>query len=150
MFSKTSTPKTSPETPRRPQQKPAGTSVPSILGPDLAITGDIKSEGEIQIDGRHDGNIIAAKLTIGEQGSVVGTVKAKWVHIRGKISGKISANVVELASTANVQADITQDQLTIANGAFFDGKCARLTKTAQTTTTSSAQEKSTSKAKNTA
>lgn len=154
MFSKTNSAKAAPDTQRRPQQKPSGaSSVPSILGPDLAITGDMKSDGEIQIDGRHDGNIIAAKLTIGEQGSVVGTVKAKWVHVRGKISGKISANVVELASTANVQADITQDQLTIANGAFFDGKCARLTKTAQTTSTagaaSSAQDKS-PKAKSTA
>ncbi len=129
MFSKTNSVKPATDAPRRPIQK-STTSVPSILGPDISITGDIKSDGEIQIDGRHDGNIIAARLTIGENGSVVGTVKAKWVHIRGKISGKISANVVELAASANVQADIIQDQLTIANGAFFDGKCTRLTKTA--------------------
>jgi len=56
---------------------------------------------------------------------VNGKIKATKVHVRGKITGKVDANTVELAETANVQADLTQDQLMIANGAFFDGKCAR-------------------------
>ncbi len=131
MFSKTNSQKPVADTGRKPPQK-ITPSAPSILGADLIISGDIKSDGDIQIDGRHEGNIIASKLTIGEQGSVVGSVKAKAIHVRGRVSGKISANIVELAATANVQADITQDQLTIANGAFFDGKCTRLTKTVAT------------------
>lgn len=130
MFSKTNTPRTPAEAPKRPQQRQVA-SVPSILGRDILIKGDIKSEGDIQIDGRHEGNIEAATLTIGEQGAINGAVKAKAVYIRGKVTGKISANLVELAETANVQADIVQDKLTIANGAFFDGKCSRLTKMAQ-------------------
>lgn len=102
-----------------------GTSVPSILAADLIITGDVKTDGDVQIDGRIDGNITAGNVTIGEQGMVNGKIKATKVHVRGKITGKIDANIVELAETANVQADLTQDQLMIANGAFFDGKCAR-------------------------
>lgn len=98
---------------------------PSILGRDIAITGDIKTDGDVQIDGRLDGNIHAGNVTIGEQGAVNGKIIAKHLHIRGKVSGKVDANVVELAETANVQADLVQDQLMIANGAFFDGKCAR-------------------------
>ena len=129
MFSKTNSGKPNTDTGRKAPQK-ITPSAPSILGADIIISGDIKSDGDIQIDGRHEGNIIASKLTIGEQGSVMGSVKAKSIHVRGKVSGKISANIVELAATANVQADIIQDQLTIANGAFFDGKCTRLTKSA--------------------
>ena len=127
MFSKTNSQKSAAAPSRKPAQKPV-ISAPSILGADLSINGDISSDGDIQIDGRHEGNISASRITIGEQGAVIGTVKAKSVHVRGKVSGKINANIVELAATANVQADITQDQLTIANGAFFDGKCTRLTK----------------------
>jgi cytoskeletal protein CcmA (bactofilin family) len=100
-------------------------SAPSLLGRDLIITGDIKTDGEVQIDGRLDGNLTAGTVTIGEQGAVNGKVIATTVHVRGKVSGKIDANTIELSETANVQADLIQDQLMIANGAFFDGKCAR-------------------------
>ena len=100
-------------------------SAPSLLGRDLIITGDIKTDGEVQIDGRLDGNLTAGTVTIGEQGAVNGKIVATNVHVRGKVSGKIDANAIDLAETANVQADLIQDQLMIANGAFFDGKCQR-------------------------
>ena len=89
------------------------------------ITGDIKTDGDVQIDGRLDGNVTAGTVTIGEQGAVNGKIIAQNVSVRGKVTGKVEANIVELSETANVQADLIQDQLMIANGAFFDGKCAR-------------------------
>ena len=100
-------------------------AAPSIMATDLIVTGDIKTDGDIQIDGRLDGNIKAGTVTIGEQGSINGKITAKNVYIRGKMTGKVDAVVIELAETANVQADLIQDQLVIANGAFFDGKCSR-------------------------
>jgi len=144
MFNKTNTPNGTSST-----SKPSSTAAtprmtagvaPSILGRDLVITGDIKTDGEIQIDGRLDGNIVAGTVTIGEQGAVNGKISAKTVHVRGKVSGKIDSNSVELAETANVQADLIQDQLVIANGAFFDGKCAR--KSATTTPIKAAKKAS--------
>ena len=96
-----------------------------IRDSDLVITGEITTEGDIQIDGRLDGNVKAGNVTIGEQGAVNGKITAENVHIRGKVTGKVESNIVELSETANVQADLVQDQLMIANGAFFDGKCAR-------------------------
>jgi len=108
-----------------PTKSSSAAGIPSILGRDIVITGDIKTDGDVQIDGRLDGNVQAGNITIGEQGAVNGKIVAKNCHIRGKVTGKVDANVVELAETANVQADLVQDQLMIANGAFFDGKCAR-------------------------
>lgn len=132
MFSKTNTPapaaKTA-ETQRKSSRPNSG--VPSILASDLIITGEIVTDGDVQVEGRLDGNITATSLTIGEQGAVNGNIKAESVLIRGKVSGKINAASVDLAETANVQADIVQDHLIIANGAFFDGKCSRRSKPAQ-------------------
>ena len=105
---------------------------PSILGSDLVITGEINTDGDVQIEGRLDGNIKAGTITIGETGSVNGKIMAGTVHVRGKVTGKIDATTVELAETANVLADIVQDHLSIANGALFDGKCSRKSKTAGT------------------
>jgi len=126
MFSKTNSQNNVPEPTKKAGAKPT-MAVPSILGRDLIITGDIKTDGDVQIDGRLDGNVKASNVTIGEQGAVNGKITASTVHVRGKLTGKIDANVVDISETANVQADVIQDQLTIANGAFFDGKCSRKT-----------------------
>jgi len=130
MFNKTNNTTSAPEmtkktTPSAPRSSVAASAAPSILANDIIITGDIKTNGDVQIDGRLDGNIKANNITIGEQGIVNGKVSGSNVHVRGKLTGKVDAISVELAETANVQADLLQDQLMIANGAFFDGKCAR-------------------------
>lgn len=129
MFNKTNSPSGTPSPSKASSASSApraqSTAAPSILGRDIVITGDIITDGDIQIDGRLDGNIKAGNVTIGEQGAVNGKIVAQNVNIRGKVSGKVESTVVELSETANVQADLIQDQLTIANGAFFDGKCSR-------------------------
>jgi len=128
MFTKSNSPNAPAATEVTPKKSSAPRTTPgapSILGSDLLITGDIKTDGDIQIDGRLDGNVKAGNVTIGEQGAVNGKITAGIVHIRGKVTGKINANSVDLSETANVQADLVQDQLMIANGAFFDGKCTR-------------------------
>lgn len=128
MFNKTNS---SPSVTNDPKKKVSSTKIttstgiPSILGKDIVITGDIKTDGDVQIDGRVEGNIIANHVMIGEHGAVNGKISAAKTTIQGKVTGKIDAGSVELAETANVQADIVQDHLVIANGAFFDGKCTR-------------------------
>jgi cytoskeletal protein CcmA (bactofilin family) len=100
---------------------------PSILGADFTVIGDIKTKGDVHIDGRVDGNITANGVMIGEKGTVVGKIIARSARIRGNVTGKVDAIKIELTETASVKADLTQDQLIVANGAFFDGKCNRKT-----------------------
>jgi cytoskeletal protein CcmA (bactofilin family) len=129
MFNKTNSPSASNTSElSKKSSAPRGTNtsaVPSIFGLDIVVTGDIKTDGDVQIDGQLDGNVIANHVMIGEQGAVNGKISAAKATIRGKVTGKIDASSVELSETANVQADIIQDHLIIANGAFFDGKCSR-------------------------
>ena len=148
MFNKTNSNAPTLEETKKSSSSPAPrvSSGPSILGRDLIITGDIKTDGDVQIDGRVDGNVDAGNITIGEQGIINGKVIAKSVHVRGKITGKVDAGSIELAETANVQADLVQDQLMIANGAFFDGKCARKSTPTNTTKTSETKTGQTKKA----
>lgn len=130
MFSKSSGSSSSDQTSQKKNSSITPTQsrsavVPSLLSSDLIITGDIKTDGEVQIDGRLDGNISAGKVTIGEQGAVNGKIVCAIIQVRGKVTGEIDAMSIELSETANVQADLLQDKLFIANGAFFDGKCTR-------------------------
>jgi len=145
MFSKNQSPSNLPSSkpseagkkPSVPSRAKAPSGTPSILSRDLVITGEISTDGDVQIEGRLEGNIKATTLTVGEQGAVNGKITAGTVLIRGKVTGKINANTIEMAETANVMADLVQDHLTIANGAFFDGKCSRKTKPASVAPTSS-------------
>ena len=69
---------------------------PSILGSDLTVIGDIKTKGDVHIDGRVDGNITANGVIIGEKGIVVGKIIARSARIRGNVTGKVDATKIEL------------------------------------------------------
>ena len=46
--------------------------VPSIIGEDLTITGDVTSKGEVQVDGEIQGDIHCSSLLLGEKSHVRG------------------------------------------------------------------------------
>ncbi|MEA4837864.1 MAG: polymer-forming cytoskeletal protein [Rhodospirillaceae bacterium] len=100
---------------------------PSIIASDCHISGDIVCSGEIQIDGRIEGDVQGDVVVIGEKGSIQGAISAKTVRILGAVNGRIMANAVELARTARVLGDIHHDSLAVAAGAYVEGHCDRLT-----------------------
>ena len=56
------------------------------------MIGDIKTKGDVHIDGRVDGNITASGVIIGEKGTVVGKIIARSARIRGNVTGKVDAD----------------------------------------------------------
>ncbi len=100
----------------------AAGSVPSIISPDLKIVGNLKSDGEIQIDGTIEGDIEAHMLTVGEQGKIDGSTVAETVRIFGTVNGRVQAKTVRLDASARVTADITHETLSIEVGAYFEGR----------------------------
>lgn len=101
--------------------------MPTIIGADFRVKGDISCEGDIQLEGTVEGNIKSLRLTVGEPGAVHGDVSAETVKVQGKIVGTVRAKTVELAGTAHVTGDILHETLTVENGAFLNGHCRRLT-----------------------
>jgi cytoskeletal protein CcmA (bactofilin family) len=99
---------------------------PSIVGADCIFTGDVLSEGEVQIDGHLKGDIRCHTLVIGVQGSVTGEIIAEVVSVLGGVTGQITAQTVALAKTAHILGDITHDSLSVEVGAFVEGRFNRL------------------------
>ena len=56
-------------------------SVPSIISADLRITGNLESDGDIQIDGTVDGDIRSGRITVSETAVVKGALEAETVRI---------------------------------------------------------------------
>jgi cytoskeletal protein CcmA (bactofilin family) len=98
-----------------------GPSTPSIVSADMVITGTISSPGDIQIDGRIEGNVRSVGLVIGEQAEIHGDIYAENVTIRGKVNGIVHARKVILASTSRVEGDIVHEAFAVESGAFFEG-----------------------------
>ena len=103
----------------------AKSSMPSIISTDLKITGNLASEGDIQLDGSVEGDVRSRSLTIGAAANVKGKVFAESVEIKGTVTGKIRARSVSLAKTAKVVGDIEHETLAIEAGAWLDGHCKR-------------------------
>jgi soluble lytic murein transglycosylase-like protein len=100
-------------------------AVTSIIGPELTVTGDLISDGEILVDGRIEGHIKTHALTIGEGGTIKGVVTAGEVLVAGTMNGKIRAKTVSLASTARIQGYAWQDNLAGSGHARSSGHARR-------------------------
>ena len=59
--------------------------LPSIISRGLTITGDLASDGEVQVDGRVEGDIACVSLVVGLGGEVVGEVRAKSLRLHGQL-----------------------------------------------------------------
>ena len=78
----------------------------SVIGTDLAIVGEritIISQHALQIDEDIRADISGRAVVIGEEGSVVGTISAEIVDVRGGVRGAIRGRSVTLRSSAQVE-----------------------------------------------
>ncbi|WP_425045453.1 bactofilin family protein [Primorskyibacter sp. S87] len=104
-----------------PKAKPPA----SILSSDLHITGNLKTSGDIQVEGTVEGDIRAHLLTIGESATIKGEVTADDVVINGRIVGRVRGLKVRLTATARVEGDIIHKTIAIESGAHFEGSVQR-------------------------
>ena len=103
----------------------AGKMVPSIIGEDLTITGNVTSKGEIQVDGEIKGDIHCSSLLLGEKSQVRGEIVAEEIVVRGRLVGSIKGLRVTLQGPSQVEGDIFHQSLAIEQGAYFEGKSRR-------------------------
>jgi cytoskeletal protein CcmA (bactofilin family) len=115
------TPAPSDYKPSAPKAKPPA----SVLSADLHVTGNMKTTGDIQVEGTVEGDIRAHLLTIGESATIKGEVVADDVVINGRIVGRVRGLKVRLTSTARVEGDIIHKTIAIESGAHFEGSVQR-------------------------
>ena len=103
----------------------ASKMVPSIIGEDLTIRGNVTSKGEIQVDGVIEGDIRCGSLLIGDKAQMRGSVAAEDVVVRGHIVGSVRGLRITLQAQSHVEGDIFHQSLAIEQGAYFEGKSRR-------------------------
>ena len=110
-----------PPTPSMASQPIRSTNL-STLTSGVRYEGNISGGGDLQVDGTLKGDVRLSRVIIGESGSIEGSITADQVEVRGRVSGSITGKAVRLLATARVEGDITQEQLAIEPGAWFQGR----------------------------
>ena len=100
----------------------ASKMVPSIIGEDLTIRGNVISKGEIQIDGEIEGDIRCGSVLLGDKSRVRGGVAAEDVVVRGHVVGSIRGLRITLQAQSHVEGDLFHQSLALEQGAYFEGK----------------------------
>jgi cytoskeletal protein CcmA (bactofilin family) len=102
-----------------------GTAV-NLISQGTEITGDVKSTGDIRIDGVLNGNMVTkGKVVIGATGRVKGEVECKNSEVSGLIDGKIIVTqLLNLKASSKINGTIITAKLSIEPGAVFTGNCA--------------------------
>jgi len=97
----------------------------TIIGAGTVIKGDIKSDGDIRIDGVLTGNLYAkSKIFIGPEGAVEGDIHGEQADVLGKVTGQIKIKeLLQLLGKCDVQGDIFAGKLQVEPTASFNGCC---------------------------
>ena len=100
-------------------------SLNTIIGNGSAISGDIKINGFVRVDGDIDGKIEASgNVIIGNKARVRGNISASSIVVGGIVEGDISApNGIKLLSNSIVLGDIYTKSLLIEENVIFNGHC---------------------------
>lgn len=96
----------------------------SHLSSDIEIEGDLICSTDLIFDGSINGNISSKGcLTIGENATVKGNLKAEKAIIEGKVNGDGDFTQCRLAPTSVITGSVSTVSLQMEEGASLAGQC---------------------------
>src|SRR5579864_6607548 len=96
----------------------------ATLGKSVIVKGQIFSREDLTIDGEVEGTVECQehRLTVGPNGKVKASVKAREVVVLGTIHGDVeTSDKIEIRKDAKLVGDIKTARIGIEDGAYFKG-----------------------------
>ncbi|WP_456465840.1 bactofilin family protein [Persephonella sp.] len=94
----------------------------TIISEGSHISGELKFNGSVHIDGEVEGNIFCEKiLTVGKKGKVKGKITAEKIIVSGFIEGDAECTSIEIISGGKFIGEITYNEITIEPQGIFEG-----------------------------
>ena len=113
-----------------------------MLGKSVVVKGQILSREDLTVDGEVEGTIEMQehRLTIGVNGKVRASVKAREVIVLGTLNGNVeTGDRIDIRKDAKLVGDIRTARIVIEDGAYFKGNVdivrAEVPKSAQAAST---------------
>lgn len=100
--------------------------MPSIIGSDLKIVGNLSCDSDIDVQGTVEGDIEAKTVTVDKDARVDGSIRAGSVVVSGVVDGKLEASEISLTSTSRVTGELLHDTLSVDPGARLEARLSRI------------------------
>jgi cytoskeletal protein CcmA (bactofilin family) len=96
----------------------------SIIAKDMAIIGDLETEGVVRIEGRIRGTVRAgSQVLVGQGAQLEGDLHTREAVIGGEVVGSIhAAERVELQASASVTGNIHTPRIAVMEGGRVSGE----------------------------
>jgi cytoskeletal protein CcmA (bactofilin family) len=94
------------------------------VGKSVKIVGQIFTKEDLYVDGDVEGTIesLENKVTVGPNGRVQASIRAREVIILGQVQGNVeTSDKVDIRKDAKLVGDITTSRISIEDGALFKG-----------------------------
>jgi len=103
----------------------AGGKIENVIGTNTSVSGTIKSDGNLRVDGMLQGHIeTAGNVIVGASAKILADIVANSVQVWGAVKGDITAQGrLEILSSGRVWGDIRAASLLIDEGGVFRGQC---------------------------
>jgi cytoskeletal protein CcmA (bactofilin family) len=95
-----------------------------MVGKAVVVKGEIHSREDLYIDGEIQGTVelMESKLTIGPNGRIQASVRAREVVVFGNVQGNVEAlEKIDIRKDAKLVGDIRTARIVIEDGAYFKG-----------------------------
>ncbi|MFT7230496.1 MAG: cytoskeletal protein CcmA (bactofilin family) [Bacteroidia bacterium] len=110
---------------KKEKSVPQTNSAINVIGEGTIIEGNLRSSGDLRIDGTVLGNVsTTSKCVLGISGKIVGNINAKSCDLSGTVNGNlVVSELLLLKSSGKVDGDIKTDKIVVENGGEFNGSC---------------------------
>jgi cytoskeletal protein CcmA (bactofilin family) len=96
----------------------------AVLGKSVIVKGQIFSREDLTIDGEVEGTVELQehRLTVGPNGKVLASIKAREIVVLGTIHGNVeTTDKIDIRKDAKLVGDIRTARVVIEDGAYFKG-----------------------------
>ena len=94
-----------------------------LIGESVIITGTVKAENEVTIQGSIDGDVDCHSVLVAKTGNIKGKLKAENIKVEGKVEGEININnLLHIHSSGLVNGKVFYGNIQIEEGGKLLGE----------------------------